>query len=169
MSSRGLLVAAIVLLFGAGVAGYWGVALSTPPVEDPQQFAAPAGFSDTPPAVQIVSDVVQRAEESLLVNVLTLARDVKANVPLASEDLLVQRLQLAPPDSLDNEELVLGRALWRDLPAGSILAESSFGSGGSLAHMIRRNERAVTLAVDEIVGAGGHLRPGDYVDVLLFL
>ena len=169
MSSRGLLVAAIILLFGAGVAGYWGVALSTPPVEDPQLSAEVTAPAETPPAAQLVSDAVQRAEESRLVNVVTLARDVSANVPLTSEDLLVQRLQLAPPDSLDNEELVLGRALWRDLPAGTVLAESSFGSGGSLAHMIRRNERAVTLAVDEIVGAGGHLRPGDYVDVLLFL
>src|SRR5690606_41253798 len=116
MSSRGLLVAALVLLFGAGVAGYWGVALSTPPVEDPQLSAVTTGLPDTPPAAQMVSDVVQRAEESMLVDVVTLARDVSANGPLTSEDLLVHRLQLAPPDRLDSEEPGVARVLRSYVP-----------------------------------------------------
>jgi len=166
MSSRGLLIAAVILLFGAGVAGYWGIALSSPQVEEPQQVAL-TEVSD--PAPNALATVMQRIDESGLIDVVTLARDVPANVELTSEDLLVQRLELPPPDSLDSTELVLGRTLWRGLPAGTVLAESSFGSGGSLSHMIRENERALALAVDEIVGAGGHLRPGDFVDVLLFL
>lgn len=35
--------------------------------------------------------------------------------------------------------------------------------------MIRPHERAVAVAVDDVIGAAGQLRPGDYVDVLLFL
>jgi len=35
--------------------------------------------------------------------------------------------------------------------------------------MIRPHERAVALAVDEVINVGGKLEPGDYVDVLLFL
>ena len=35
--------------------------------------------------------------------------------------------------------------------------------------MIEPGERALTLGVDEVSGAGGHLRPGDYVDVLVYL
>ena len=35
--------------------------------------------------------------------------------------------------------------------------------------MIRPDERALAVAVDEVINAGGQLTPGDYVDVLLFL
>lgn len=169
MSSRGLLIAAIVLLFGAGVAGYWGIALSTPQVEDPQQYAVSTDVPNALAPSEVLTTAVQRVEESVLVDVVTLARDVAADVPLTSDDLLIQQLQLAPPDSLNSMEAVLDRTLWRGLPAGTMLAESSFGSGGALSHMIRANERALAISVDEIIGAGGHLRPGDYVDVLLFL
>ena len=35
--------------------------------------------------------------------------------------------------------------------------------------MIRPDERALAVSVDEVIGAAGQLSPGDYVDVLLFL
>ncbi|MEB2626813.1 Flp pilus assembly protein CpaB, partial [Pseudomonas sp. YuFO8] len=57
----------------------------------------------------------------------------------------------------------------RTLGAGTWLTEESFSAGGPLACMIRPNERALAVAVDEVSGAGGQLTPGDYVDVLLFL
>ena len=47
--------------------------------------------------------------------------------------------------------------------------EAKTGNLRSLARMIRPGERAMALAVDEIIGAGGQLSPGDYVDVLLYL
>ena len=41
--------------------------------------------------------------------------------------------------------------------------------GGPLARMIRPDERALAVMIDEVSGVGGQLSPGDYVDVLLFL
>ena len=41
--------------------------------------------------------------------------------------------------------------------------------GGPLARMIRPDERALAVSIDEVAGAGGQLTPGDYVDILLFL
>ena len=35
--------------------------------------------------------------------------------------------------------------------------------------MIRPNERALAVAIDEVIGAAGQFGPGDYVDILLFL
>ncbi|WP_134701572.1 Flp pilus assembly protein CpaB, partial [Pseudomonas viridiflava] len=66
-------------------------------------------------------------------------------------------------------EQAVGRTPWRHLSAGTWLNEESFQAGGALARMIRRDERALTVAVDEVIGAAGQLLPGDYVDVLLYL
>lgn len=35
--------------------------------------------------------------------------------------------------------------------------------------MIRPDERALGVMIDEVSAAGGQLSPGDYVDILLFL
>ena len=63
----------------------------------------------------------------------------------------------------------MGRTTWRALSAGSWLNDESFESGSKLARMIRPDERALAVAVDEVINAGGQLAAGDYVDVLLFL
>jgi pilus assembly protein CpaB len=88
---------------------------------------------------------------------------------LTADDVLVERLQVVPAGAFQQPEQVLGRSSSRPLEAGSWLDESSFQAGGPLARMIRSHERAVAVAVDDVVGAAGQLRPGDYVDVLLFL
>ena len=49
------------------------------------------------------------------------------------------------------------------------MSEQSFEVGGPLSRMIRPDERALAVAIDEVSGAGGQLTPGDYVDILLFL
>lgn len=55
------------------------------------------------------------------------------------------------------------------MPAGAILTKHSFDNSGPLARMIGPQERALAIAIDEVVAAGGFIRPGDYVDVLLYL
>src|SRR5690606_26730000 len=113
--------------------------------------------------------VRQQVEDETRVPVVMLARAVSAHVPLTEADLLVERLRLAPPGTFNDATSLVGKTLWRDLPAGTVLTDSSFEVGGPLARMIRPDERAVAIAIDVIVGNGGHLRPGDYVDVLLYL
>lgn len=170
MSSRFLVTLAVLLLLGAGIVGYWGLQQGTgtngsaPPESVAQQQIIP-----TEALAEQLQQARQRAEDELLVPVVLLARAVPAHVPLVQEDLLVERLHLAPPGSYSDPAALIGKTLWRDLPAGTVLNESSFEVGGPLARMIRPNERALAIAIDEIVGNGGHLRPGDYVDVLLYL
>jgi pilus assembly protein CpaB len=81
----------------------------------------------------------------------------------------VEKLRSAPAGSLTSIEQAVGRTPWRHLSAGTWLNDGSFQAGGALARMIRRDERALTVAVDEVIGAAGQLLPGDYVDVLLYL
>ncbi|TBU81630.1 Flp pilus assembly protein CpaB [Pseudomonas daroniae] len=169
MNSRLTLVLAGVLLVGAVVTGYWGLSLSREPVArspvpvdsvTPDTVAAPATIRE-----QVISEV----DEQRRTDVVVLARSVRPLVPISREDLAVERLLIAPPGSFSNPDELVGRTLWRETPAGSVLNQATFEMGGPLARMIRPQERAIAVAVDEVIGGGGHLSPGDYVDVLLYL
>lgn len=160
MSSRITIILAGLFLVGALLAGYWGLVLSRPAKPDTAPVAAP------PPVVQ---QVVKTSTDELRQPVVVLRRDVAPYTPLTADDVLVERLQVAPAGSFQTLEQVLGRSSWRPLAAGTWLEQSSFEAGGPLARMIHPQERALAVAVDEVIGAAGQLSPGDYVDVLLYL
>jgi pilus assembly protein CpaB len=158
MNSRVTLGLAGLFLVGAIIAGYWGLSLSRPPVTEP--VAAPVAA----PAVQ-----TEPVEDPTRQPVVVLLRDIAPFVKITAADVAVEKLRTAPAGSLGKIEQVVGRTPWRPLSAGSWLNDESFEPGSQLARMIRPGERALAVAVDEVITAGGQLAPGDYVDVLLFL
>ena len=166
MSSRITMVLAVLFLLGAIIAGYLGIIVSRQP-EAEQPVAAPQATAE--PVAVPAAPVTAPMKDTLRQNVVVLARDVPAYTPITADDLTVERLKVAPVGSFDAIEPVVGRMSWRALTAGAWLNESSFDVGGTLARMIRPQERALALSVDEVTGAAGQLSPGDYVDVLLFL
>jgi pilus assembly protein CpaB len=164
MNSRVTIGLAVLFFLGALFAGYWGLVLSRQPAPAPQ---APVG-AITPP-VAAPPPTQKPMDDPTRQPVLVLARDLPAYEPIKADDLIVERLKVAPPGSFSKPEDALGRMSWRPLVAGTWLTDSSFEAGGTLARMIRPGERALALSIDEIIGAGGQLSPGDYVDVLLYL
>ncbi|WP_455825843.1 Flp pilus assembly protein CpaB [Pseudomonas graminis] len=156
MNSRISMVLAGVLLIGAIIAGYWGLVLS----RQPEPVAAP---------VVSVANPVPSAEDQNRQPVVVLVHEVPAFAPLTTADLAIEKLRTVPAGSLTRLDQAIGRMPQRTLAAGTWLTEESFTAGGPLARMIRPNERALAVAVDEVIGAAGQLTPGDYVDVLLFL
>ncbi|MEL0027488.1 MAG: RcpC/CpaB family pilus assembly protein, partial [Perlucidibaca sp.] len=52
---------------------------------------------------------------------------------------------------------------------GALLQLSDLQPGSEVARLLRPGERAIAIPVDEVVGGGGFVQPGDLVDVLLFL
>jgi len=159
MNSRISMVLAGLLLIGALIAGYWGLVLS----RAPEPVAAPVA-----PVVS-VDNTVAAVEDQTRQPVVVLVHEVSAFTPLTAADLAIEKLRTVPAGSLSQLDQAIGRIPLRTLGAGTWLTEESFSSGGPLARMIRPNERALAVAVDEVSGAGGQLTPGDYVDVLLFL
>lgn len=157
MNSRLTMGLAAVLLIGAIIAGYWGLVLSRQPTET------------APPAVTPSAPLTNAVEDPTRVPVVVLVRDVPPFIALTADDLAVEKLHVAPAGSLASLDQVVGRMPMRGLTAGSWLSDEILAAGGPLARMIRSDERALSLAVDEVTGAGGRLMPGDYVDVLLFL
>jgi len=161
MNSRVTLGLAGLLLASAIFVGYWGLALSRPAVTAPPPPAQPAA---TP-----VEKTLASAEDQIRQPVVVLVHDVPPFVALTAADLALENLRTPPAGSLHSIEQAAGRTPWRSLKAGTWLSDDSFEAGGPLARMIRRDERALAVAVDEVIGAAGQLIPGDYVDVLLFL
>ncbi|BBH48019.1 Flp pilus assembly protein CpaB [Pseudomonas sp. KU43P] len=163
MSSRMTMILAALFLLGALLAGYWGFVLSRP-AEPPE----PAGAGTEQP-VAVTPAPAPQPPEPLRSPIVVLRKALPANTPVTEGDVLVERLQVTPAGAFQAIEQVIGRASPRPLAAGSWLGESSFEGGGPLARMIRANERAVAIGVDEVIGAAGQMYPGDYVDVLLYL
>jgi pilus assembly protein CpaB len=149
-------------LVGAIIAGYWGLVLSRQP--SPEPVAQPA-FVPTTPTAQALAPVDDLTRQPVVV----LLHDVPPFVAITAADVVLEKLRIAPAGSLTRLDQAIGRMPWRALTAGSWLNDESFEAGGRLARMIHSNERALAVAVDEVINAGGQLTPGDYVDVLLFL
>lgn len=164
MSSRVTMGLAVLFLLGALFAGYWGLVLSRTPAPAP---VAAVTQTATPAAAPVVAE--KPMEDPTRQPVLILAKDLPAHQPIKADDLIVERLKVAPAGGFSKPEDALGRTSWRPLAAGTWLTDSSFEAGGTLARMIHPGERALALSIDEIIGAGGQLSPGDYVDVLLYL
>jgi len=165
MNSRFTMGLAGLLLVGAIIVGYWGLVLSrqpTPVVETPPP-SAPLTTAN------VIDKTVATAEDQTRQPVVVLLHDVPPFTPLTAADLALEQLRAVPAGSLNSLDQAIGRTPWRPLSAGTWLSDESFEAGGSLARMIRSDERALAVAVDEVTGAGGQLIPGDYVDVLLYL
>ncbi len=159
MNTRLSMILAGVLLVGALFAGYWGLVLSREPAPAPPP----------PPQTAPVEKAVAVVEDQTRQPVVVLAHDVPPFVALNAADLSVEKLRTVPAGSMTTVDQAIGRTPWRALQAGTWLNEESFTPGGPLARMIRPDERALAVAVDEVIGAAGQLSPGDYVDVLLYL
>ncbi|MGH8348736.1 MAG: Flp pilus assembly protein CpaB, partial [Pseudomonas sp.] len=162
MNSRVTLGLAGLFLVGAIITGYWGLALSRQPA--PESVA-----QSTVSAPLANAQVSVSADDPTRHPVVVLVNDVAPFAPITAADVTLEKLRIVPAGSLTSLDQAIGRTPWRALTAGSWLNDESFEAGSKLSRMIRSDERALAVAVDEVVNIGGQLTPGDYVDVLLFL
>ncbi|WEJ73378.1 MULTISPECIES: Flp pilus assembly protein CpaB [unclassified Pseudomonas] len=157
MNSKVLMAFAGLLLLCAGVVGYLGLSVGKPaaPVAGAMQQVAPAAMAE--------ADKLQRTP------VVVARRELAALTVIGKDDLAVELLHTAPKGSYPKPEALIGQRVWVTVPAGSILSAALMEPGGPLARTIRSDERAMAIAVDEVIGGGGFVLPGDYVDVMLFV
>jgi pilus assembly protein CpaB len=75
----------------------------------------------------------------------------------------------APPGSFTSIEDVVGKVTTQAIVSGEILMSVRFveqGEGSTLAALVDKNMRAVTVRVDDVIGVAGFLLPGNRVDVV---
>lgn len=160
MNSKVMILLAGVMLIGAIIAGYLGYRASAQPaVAKPAKMELPALSG---------AEAGRPTSQDGRYAVVVAARELPALTVIRSEDVYIDYLRQVPPASFGRLDAVVGKKPWVNIPAGTVVGEGNLQPGGQLPKLIKTGERAVAIGVDEVVGGGGFVRPGDFVDVLLF-
>ena len=113
------------------------------------------------------SELLQLAE---LQDVYVAALDILPNTIL--DESVIQRVQVpstyVQPMALSSPDMIVGRVTVVPIPRGAQIVGMSLEGRGemTLSLEVPRGRRAVTIAVGDVTGVGGLVRPGNFVDVL---
>ena len=128
------------------------------------------GLSRDPEPVTVTSpDTTQQADQEQAApsyEYWVLRQPLNAGEALSEENLAVVTSPTQISDALSADEAVIGREMRRYARPGELLSNHHLESGGSLPANLPQGQRAIAIAVDDVVGAGGLLQPGDRVDVV---
>ncbi len=113
------------------------------------------------------------------VPVVVAAQDMPSGTRIAAEMLTVKSIaeDAVLVGVFDKTESIVGQVTTMPVTAGeqiipakitgSQTAIQEFGANAPLDLIVSEGKRAVSVEVNDIVGAGGLIRPGDFVDVIL--
>lgn len=159
MNSRIMILLAVLLIAGAAIAGYLGYKTT----QDAKVVAAEA-------EKQIIA--AHKAADAGVtgkVPVVVARQNIALYKVLTADDLSIDYLKVAPPRTYSKVEDVLGQPVQQELSMGELLEKGQLQPGSNIARLLHTGERAVAIPIDEVVGGGGFVQPGDIVDILLFL
>jgi len=136
-------------------------------------LAAILGLGAAVAASQWLQSRVSAAEESLRAgqSVVVAARDIAFGARFLPEDVTAVSWpkESAPEGSFAITTDVIGKFSNQRLVAGEVILQEravEHHAGSSLSELIEPNKRAVTVRVNDVIGVGGFLLPGNRVDVL---
>ncbi len=104
---------------------------------------------------------------STTVNVVVAKQALAAGQTLKAEDLQLAGFPSKPEGAYDDISAAVGSVPAVDIPKDAPVLKGQLVTG--LALKVPEGERAVAVKVDESVGAGNRIRPGDFVDVFFVL
>ena len=144
MNSAFLRVLAILMMVAAVVTAYLGYKSSQQPPEK-IEVVIPA-----------YSQVVAR-------------NDISIGHVLTMEDLEVTTTQQQDQQTFSDLQSLLGKIPVIAVRKGEAFRMAHFPATSLLGQALAPHERAVAIKVNEVIGVGGFIKPGDHVDVLLYL
>lgn len=157
MSSLSKIIAGVLLAAGI-VLAFVAWRLASAPSAPPAAPAGPVAATATPPA----ETPVKRYP------VVVAAAAIPAGTRIDSDKMLrVDQWQVALSGSYSATTPLQGAYTRVDVAAGDPLLPSMLAQG--LARQLKPGERALAIAVDEVVGGGNRIAPGDLVDVFFLL
>ncbi|CBJ40768.1 putative Flp pilus assembly protein precursor (CpaB) (plasmid) [Ralstonia solanacearum CMR15] len=109
----------------------------------------------------------QNENGKTLYPVVVTVKPLEAGKPITADQVGVESLPINPADGFSEVNKVVGREPIVPIGIGVPLIGSQLSSG--LALQVEPGQRAVAITVDEVVGVGNRVMPGDYVDVFLVL
>ena len=110
-------------------------------------------------------------KESDTAEVLAAAMAIPFGTKIEDRHLKIIKMPVdsVPSGSFTNSEDVIDKVTTSPIVSGEILMTARFvdqGEGSTLAAMVGKNMRAVTVRVDDVIGVAGFLLPGNRVDVV---
>lgn len=121
----------------------------------------------------IVNRATQAAATQVATHpILVAGADLSAGQRLEAQHLVISRWPAGtlPAAHLSRPEQALGRVLKGAVVKGEVILAAKLlpeGLSGGLSAVVPEGYRAMTVHVDEVIGVGGFLQPGDRVDVLV--
>ena len=126
-------------------------------------------------AVVMMSVYINSRESSLLQlsamkDVIVATQDILVNSVV--DERMVQRIQVpakyVQPQAITDLKDLVGRVVAVPVPKGGQILGTYLENAGetALAYEVPRGRRAITIAVSDISGVGGLVRPGNFVDIM---
>lgn len=115
--------------------------------------------------------VKEQTEQAQVPKILAVVavQPLSAYQKIAKDAVVLAEVAVAPKDYFTSLEDVVGREPLVDVDQGAPLTKRYFAEGNVLAKSIPPGHQAVSVEVSDVIGVGGFVRPGDMVDVLLYL
>ncbi|PUA19811.1 Flp pilus assembly protein CpaB [Glaciimonas sp. PCH181] len=114
-----------------------------------------------------VAAVAAASTEVATYPVVVALHSLDAGKEITAADVQLVKLPINPAGSYTQVNATVGKIPMAVIGAGTPITDTLLASG--LALKLADGERAVAVPVDEIVGAGNRVQPGDYVDVFFTL
>jgi pilus assembly protein CpaB len=96
-------------------------------------------------------------------------KPLTAYKPIGGDDVALVPVAVLPAQHYTSIDEVINKVPLVDIDAGAPVTGRYFAESNILARAIPAGFQAVSVEVNDVVAVGGFLRPGDVVDVLLYL
>ncbi len=96
-------------------------------------------------------------------------KPLAAYKPIPRDAVALVPVSIQPADPYSNPEDVVNKVPLVDIDAGAPVTQRYFKEGNMLARIIPAGHQAVSVEINDVVAVGSFVRPGDIVDLLLFL
>lgn len=153
-TSQWLRIAAVLLTTGALFVGYAGYRLSR---------------HQTPPVPSVSPGPTAHAPDHQGLPVVFAAQRIEPGRPITAADVTVAAVPVRPPTGFSALDQVIGKIPTGPIDPGQPLLAGQFTAGGPMARLLKPHQRAVAIKVDGVIGGGGFIFPGDYVDILAYV
>ncbi len=120
-------------------------------------------------SAQQVQQQVEIEERAPGILAVVAVNPLSAYKAISKDDVVLTEVSIAPKNYYTSLEDVVGKQPLVDIDQGAPVTRRYFGEGNVLAKSIPPGFKAISVEVSDIIAVGGFVRPGDVVDVLMYL
>ncbi|WP_420428233.1 Flp pilus assembly protein CpaB [Algiphilus sp.] len=159
MSSTALKIAAVVTVLLAIILAVVAFQMTRSYTAAP---TAPAAGAET-------GDAAAAKEKESFPEAVVAVAPLAAYQPIQAEQVRIAPVAVKTEGQFDSIEDVVNRIPLVDVDAGAPVTGRHFKDANELARIVPEGHKAMSLEVNDVIAVGGFLRPGDIVDILVYL